>query len=186
MYNSITEQTIREIPVIGDINVERLPQELTRIFARIVSLRRRIAEGAVDNFPKKLKTEVQLLRTLAGNLETLTVLDRSHEHHRSIAFVAGTVHYLLLMLRYRNTNDFWDNILSDQEVPATISTIVLFLIGNSPADAAEVASKVPTSKVDHEIRTLIVKAICLLAKGDLRQIFSLYIPDHSSLLVSPY
>lgn len=176
MYNSTTEDIIRQIPNIGDIDIERLPQELTKIFAKIVTLRASLNNDR-DPFSKKFKPNITLLRTLANNLETLTVLHQNHEYHNSIAFVAGTAHYLLLMMRRANDSQLFSSEFSSQSIPTAASAIALFLIGNSPADAAEVAGKVNLSQDEQNISASILKGICLLAQGNLQNIVGINIPE---------
>src|SRR5687768_5216526 len=95
MYNSVTEQKIKQIPVIGDVDIERLPQELTRIYAQIVSLRRQLVAGNIDFQLTEIRLSIQLLQKLANNLETILLTFPNHEQKESIAFVAGTANNLI-------------------------------------------------------------------------------------------
>src|SRR6476620_6613847 len=95
MYNSITEEIIKQIPQIGEINTGRLPQELTRIYAQIVSLRRQLADGTINFQSEELIGSLNITETLANNLETILVLYPNHDKKESIAFVAATAHVLL-------------------------------------------------------------------------------------------
>ncbi|MEZ2334658.1 DEAD/DEAH box helicase [Mucilaginibacter sp. RCC_168] len=170
MYNTITEKVIRSAPQIGDIDPERLPQELTKIYARIVTIRRTLTDG-VPLHSKNAKRSIKLLRRLASNLETLAVLRKNHPQLRSVAFVAGTAHYLLLLI-YNQLDTFFKGEFSEDQIPPAVSAIILFLIGNSPADAAEVAGKVFRSTESH-ITGQIQISLCLLAQGKLTQILEL-------------
>ena len=169
MFNSVTEQTIRQIPQVGKIDIQRLPQELTKIFAQIVSIRRALGNER-SKLGKPWKKNIKLLRQLANNLETLAVVNRLHEHHRSVCFVAGTAHHLLLMIRNRESELFPADDFSYDAIPAAISSILLFLIGNSPADAAEVAEKVIINSQDDSVKGQILKSVCFLATGKLKLI----------------
>jgi len=97
MYNTITEEIIRRAPRIDGSETENLPQYLTKIYARIVSLRRRL--NGSRKISAKLKRDIVELRKLANNLESLTVLNKTNSNHVSAAFVAGTAHNLLLLIR---------------------------------------------------------------------------------------
>ena len=92
MYNSATETKIKEIPSIGSIDTERLPQELTRIFALIISFRRQIVENSESFINAEFSESLGLLQSLANNLETILICTPNHEKKESIAFVAGTAH----------------------------------------------------------------------------------------------
>ncbi|MGN6395023.1 MAG: DEAD/DEAH box helicase [Mucilaginibacter sp.] len=174
MYNTVTEQVIRQTPQVGDVDTERLPQALTRIYAQIVTIRRQIADSSPIH-TKGIKRSVKLLRRLANNLETLTVLRKDHTAQRSAAFVAGTAHYLLMLIRSQ-AGAFFEGNFSEHSIPPAISAIILFLIGNSPADAAEVAGKID-SVTTGNITEQIEHSLCLLAKGDLAKILELKMPD---------
>ena len=178
MFNAITEQTIREVPQVAKINIERLPQELTRMFAEIVSIRRTLGDNG-SKLGKPWKKNIKTLRQLANNLETLAVVNRSHEHHRSVCFVAATAHHLLLMIRNRENDFFPANDFSYDAIPSAVSSILLFLIGNSPADAAEIASKISLDRSDVSIKGLILKSVCYLANGKLENIIKL---DYSTIV----
>ena len=166
MYNSITEEVIRKAPQIDGSETDNLPQYLTKIFARIVSVRRRI--DGTRKISKKLKRDIAELRKLANNLESLTVLNKSNINLVSAAFVAGTAHHLLQMIRDQDKLQ-QSRQLESQSLPSWISSVLLFLIGESPADAAEIAGKIQISEGD-TLKNQLSDAIGLLAKGQLGRI----------------
>ncbi|WP_312824876.1 DEAD/DEAH box helicase [Epilithonimonas sp.] len=163
MYNSITEAVIRTAPQIDGSETENLPQYLTKIYARIVSVRRKL-DGS-RKISKTLRNDIAELRKLANNLESLTVLNKNGNNIVSAAFVAGTAHNLLQLIR--DQKDFAsDHGLETHNVPSWISSILLFLIGDSPADAAEIAGRMTTSS-SGTIQDQLAEAIRLLANGQL-------------------
>lgn len=168
MYNPITEEKIRAIPTIGNISNESLPDQLTRIYAQIVSLRRRLTDGTIDFQPDRFEADIQLLQTLANNLETLLITIDSIENRESIGFVAGTANYLLFKIGQLYASD--DTLLRIDNISAGISAILLFLIGNSQADAKEVADQIKISNDEQTIQNTLVQNIQNLAKGSLRRI----------------
>jgi ATP-dependent RNA helicase DOB1 len=170
VYNSITEEVIRAAPRIGQIEMDRLPQELTRIFAEIVSLRRSV-RNTNTSFREEFKERIDTLESLANNLETIAIVFPNHEHKKSVAFVSATAHYLLLQIKAleRQTNDFTCQFTIDS-ISSPISAILLFLIGNSPADAAEVASSLNLKTSGNTIENTLCSFIASLAKGNLREI----------------
>lgn len=163
MYNSITADLIRTVPQIDGSETENLPQYLTKIYARIVSVRRRL-DGS-RKISKKLKRDIAELSKLANNLESLTVLNRNCDKRVSAAFVAATAHNLLQLIRERKYTDSPDS-LDTNNVPSWISAILLFLIGESPADAAEIAGR-RTINFEETVKGHLSEAIALLAKGEL-------------------
>jgi len=166
MYNSITEEVIRRVPQIDGSETNDLPQYLTKIYARIVSVRRRI--DGTRKISKQLRRDIGELRKLANNLESLTVLNKNNKNLVSAAFVAGTAHHLLQLIRDQDKIQP-GHVLEIQSLPSWISSILLFLIGESPADAAEIAGKFPSSTGD-TIKNQLSDSIGLLARGQLGRI----------------
>lgn len=166
MYNSITEDIIRGIPQIGDIDNDRLPQELTKIFAQIVSLRKNLSEDS-GSFSEEMISSLLKLRRLTNNLETFLLINPDHPSKESAAFVSATSHYLQLKIKstYYNTIDDDDLFLPDTISPV-ISTIILFLIANSQADAAEVTIHYAHA-AGSKIESLLYSYISGLALGNL-------------------
>jgi ATP-dependent RNA helicase DOB1 len=177
VYNPQTEQVIRNAPKIGEIDMSRLPEELARVFAEIVSLRRNVTrDGWVIS--QELKGSIEMLRTLATNLETIAVVYPNHEKKESVAFVSATAQYLLMQIDsiktrgIRNSEDFtFDSISSG------ISAVLLFLIGNSPADAAEVASKLDFTLSTNKVEEVLFSFIISLATGKLTRITEINVPS---------
>ncbi|MBB4801802.1 superfamily II DNA/RNA helicase [Flavobacterium nitrogenifigens] len=166
MYNSKTEEKIKDIPQIGDIDIERLPQELTRIYAQVVSLRRQITEGDVNLENDGLLNSLMLLQKLANNLETILISIPNHEQKESIAFVAATANSLLYKITL--SEDVKSGKILDADVISRyIASIILFLIGNSQADAAEMTNSLPESKILNLTQQRLVASIVELAKGRL-------------------
>ncbi len=169
MYNSVTEEKIKKIPTIGDIRIDRLPQELTRIYAQIVNLRLQFADGTITDQSEDIARSLDISQTLANNLETLLILFPNHERKESIAFVAATCHVLIhkihLSFGYNSTS-----LLEIDTISPYISCIVLFLIGNSQADAAEMANKLLIPNNISSTERKLVSYVQALGKGKLMAI----------------
>jgi ATP-dependent RNA helicase DOB1 len=167
MYNSKTSEKIKSIPPVGNINIDRLPQELTRIYAQIVSFRRQFQDGILDirntDFFKKSLTTLQ---TLANNLETLILTKPLQEEKEAIAFVAATAHHLIYKMTSGYYNEQHKNLEVDSISPL-ISAVILFLIGNSQPDAAEISKEILVSNTSTEINEKLVIYIKALAVGKL-------------------
>jgi len=168
MYNSITENIIAQAPGISGIDTKQLPKYLTRVYTKIVSIRRKLSVGRI---PKSIKKDIIELRKLANNLETLTILHRTHPHHVSAAFVAGTAHQLLQLI-YQNKNTQNPISIDNESIPSSLSAILLFLIAESPADAAEVSKRINPSDTD-TTKYQLIKAIQLLAEGQMGKVRAL-------------
>jgi ATP-dependent RNA helicase DOB1 len=168
MYNLVTESTIRSAPRISNINTDRLPEELSRIFATIVELRSSVT---VDNDlqSETIRKEIAMLKSLALNLQTIVAVYRKHEHHRSAAFVGATAHYLLMQIQALQSKvKLYTAQIEEDFISSSVAAILLFMIANSPADASEIASKLLYSTEGSN--GLLMKLIILLAQGNLTAI----------------
>lgn len=173
MYNSTTANVIRNVPKINGSETENLPQYLTQIYARIVSIRRRLNGSKIMS--KRLLNDIVELRKLATNLESLTVLTKDNSKRTSAAFVAATANNLLQLTNDKDDLEVVNN-LEKESIPSWISSILLFLIGDSPADAAEIAGRINVSFQD-SIKTQLAEAIIFIAKGELSLIIAINIID---------
>jgi len=166
MYNKVTEDIIRGIPQIGDLDTARLPQELTKIFAQIISLRKNLSEGSVV-LSDEMISSLLTLRRLTNNLETFLLINPDHPSKKSVAFVSATSHYLQLKIRnvYRDGVER-DELFLPETISPAISTVILFLIANSQADAAEVIGHFSYIE-GKKIESLLYRYISALAVGNL-------------------
>lgn len=183
MYNTVTEEKIKNIPFIKGIDSSRLPQELTRIFSEIASIRKEFSERSPEEI-NDLYNKITLLRKLANNLETFVVGFPHHDKKEAAAFVAGTAHNLLWniskFLLGRNTKSLMENIFNKDFISSEISAIILFIIGNSLADAAELANKIFYEDEDedkNEVSNILFECIKNLAIGKLTTIINTEIPN---------
>ncbi|MBS1776455.1 MAG: DEAD/DEAH box helicase [Bacteroidetes bacterium] len=181
MYNSNTERRIKDLPQIGDINLDRLPQDLTRIYAQIVSLRRQVADGTINFQDEELTSNLTFLRRLADNLETILLTYPNHEKKDSIGFVAGTANALIF--RMRATTDLNDNFLEENTISPYLASVVLFLIGNSQPDAAEMADALTLGEDVSAVHRNLVTSIVLLSKGRLLELAAMSFPEGETLSV---
>ncbi|WP_430814005.1 DEAD/DEAH box helicase [Carboxylicivirga sp. RSCT41] len=162
MYNSSTVEKIKNIPSIGDIDIDRLPQELTKIYAQIVSLRKQVAEGTINFQDKELISALSLLSKLASNLEVILINNPNHEQKESIAFVAATANSLIHKIgSIEESND----LLEFDNISMYISAIILFMIGNSQSDAAEMANSIDNIDNTNHSKSGLISCIKSLAKG---------------------
>lgn len=184
MYNSITEEKIKAIPNIGDIDITRLPQELTRIYAKIVSLRRQVVEGTINFQEENLVTGLILLRSLSSNLETILLSNAHHEKKEAIAFVAGTANSLMYKMGQIDEDDKY--LLEANTIASSIAATILFLIGNSQADSAEMAVAISNSKIDNLTQLRLINSIVSLATGKLTQIANKTYSEEDVILRDDY
>ena len=168
MYNSITEEKIKNIPKIGEIDIDRLPQELTRIYAQVVSLRRQVNDGTINFQDDTIISALDLLWKLSNNLEVILLSNPENEYKESIAFVAAAANNLIHKMElFQEENN---NHLSYDNISTYIATVLLFLIGNSQADAAETARSIKNLKTENLTQQRLISSIVALATGTLAEI----------------
>ncbi|TGL15525.1 DEAD/DEAH box helicase [Leptospira meyeri] len=170
MYNTEVEEKIKNIPQINNIDLRRLPQELTKAFAEITDLRRKLQLG-IQVQDEGISERLKMLKTLALNLETLISLVPNRNDRDSIAFVSATAHYLLLQFEQIRINRIiLHSPFEIDSISSGIAAIILFMIGNSPADAAEVSLKMEITHRSSPIQKILYDMICYLARGELSKI----------------
>src|SRR5690606_12192604 len=116
----------------------------------------------------ELVSGLTLLRKLANNLETILLSNPQHEQKESIAFVAGTANSLIYKMGLISEKE--ESLLGINSISSYISSIVLFLIGNSQADAAEAAGTISETKGETLIQQRLIASVISLATGKLSKI----------------
>ena len=166
MYDPTTAALIRESPKLRDLNVEELPERLTRTFAQLAATRVRLRRGETDTHT--INQILGFVRPLALTNEAFVAIAPDRENRRAAAFVAATAHQLVFQALHL-VNEASDTSLGRHDISSDIAAILLFLIGRSTADAAEVASRTRFGEKEGIERDLIFAIRCL-ALGQVRQI----------------
>lgn len=103
MFDDDTRRVIAEGPPLDGLDLERLPEELSRAFASISAARVRLIGATHDarrNEQNEVHQEVARLRRLAQTYESLALLLPPGERiTKSAAFVAATAHRYLYLSR---------------------------------------------------------------------------------------
>lgn len=163
MFDPITEKLIKDIPQFDDIDVERLPQLLSSVYAHIISAKSQLANGQLPLLIGDFDETVRTLNNLIFGLEALMIQDQQQGQVESLAFVTATAYSLKNMLLQQKE----ESIVSMDFVSADVSTVLLFLIADAVTDAVEVARKF--HKTD-DIQGNLLRSIRLLAEGKLTEI----------------
>jgi len=178
MFDRATESLIRSAPALDDLDLARLPLQLTDAYAKIVSLRVRMSsQGALSHTERtEIQEQLSLLQRLANTYETLACLGTDEESRRSCAFVAATAHQVLHRA-IGSQHATARNQLHREGISSRISALLLFFIAGAFPDANEVASQIA---FDDEPTTthVLVRALVALAQGQLASILSLPDPRH--------
>ena len=163
MFDPITEKLIKDIPQFDDIDVERLPQLLSSVYAHIISAKSQLANGQLPLLIGDFDETVRTLNNLIFGLEALMIQVQQQGQAESLAFVTATAYSLKNMLLQQKE----ESIVSMDYVSADVSTVLLFLIADAVTDAVEVARKF--HKTDG-IQGNLLRSIRLLAEGKLNEI----------------
>ena len=168
MYNLSTENAIRNIPAIDGIDKERLPQLLTRKYARIISLKTRYEAGELQFNNEELKADFQELNKIANTLELYLIADKtvSTKEKESIAYVAAVSRKLMSMIRKDGNLDN----LSLYFVPEDLLSAILFIISGNLPDAQEVADGFDIDNIADPNKKWLYIAIQRLIKGNLKSV----------------
>lgn len=160
MYNPITEQLIRAIPLFDGVNVDRLPQRLSEIYAIIIGTKTYIESGELPFEKKEIEEARYFLNKIHQGLDTLFIQDCYKELQKEIAYVAATAYNMRCMLDNRYPIGY---VELDSLSPG-INATLLYIIADNMADAAEFASQI--QKCD-SIEGDLLEAIICLAKGNI-------------------
>lgn len=175
MYNLSTEKAIRNIPAIDGIDRERLPQLLTKKYARIISLKTRYEAGVLQFNNEELKTDLQELNKIANTLELYLIADKtdSSKEKESIAYVAAVSRKLMSMiLKVGNLDD-----LSLYFVPEDLLSAILFIISGNLPDAQEVADGFDIENVAESNKKMLYIAIQRLIRGNLNSVIDIRLKE---------
>lgn len=163
MFDPITEKWIKDIPQFENLDVERLPQFLSSVYAHIISAKSQLTNGNLPLLIGDFDKIVRMLNNLIFGLEALMIQDLHQGQVESLAFVTATAYSLKNMLLQQKE----ESIVSMDYVSADVSTVLLFLIADAVTDAVEVARKF--HKTD-DIQGNLLRSIRLLAEGKLNEI----------------
>lgn len=165
MFDNITRAIIEQATPLNGVNMERLPQELTAAYAKIVSFR------VADHDSEGFKAEVEKIERI-GKTYLALLLSCRDEHFQSIAFVAASAYSLVASYRDEIRADVFDR---DTVCPLCTSAL-LYIIADAVSDAAEVAIRIPDIEDTYSVHDRISQFVRKLALGKLFEITQAAIP----------
>lgn len=160
MYNPVTEQLIRAIPLFDGVDIERLPQRLSEIYAIIIGTKTYIESGKLQFEEKEIEDVRFFLNKIHYGLDSLLMQGCYEKQQKGIAYVAATAYSMRCML----DNRYPINYVGLDSLSPGINATLLYIIADSMADAAEFASQI--QKCDG-IEEDLLEAIICLAKGEV-------------------
>lgn len=180
MYDPETAARIRSTPALGGLNREELPDEFSRAFAKIVATRVRLRGGLLDQ--GSLRKTLSFAQRLARTNEALVSTRPDREDRTAAAFVSATAHQLVYQVQSAQNDSPPESALTAASISADVSAMLLFLIGQSSADAAEAASQMTWSglpEIEHEL----LITLKFLGRGQVGSIRSRPLPSQDRIVI---
>jgi superfamily II DNA/RNA helicase len=169
MFDSRSRLLLREAPKLADLDPNTLDELLTAAHVELATARLSVQDGTESS--PEVFTRV---RRLASTFEAYVALNLRPEQTRAAAFVAGTAHQILALLRNSRLNQ--PTLLSSDAVDSTIAATVLFLIADRAADAAEVAARLVAKGEPRSMRRELIRSMRDFATGRLEQLSERQLP----------
>lgn len=163
MYNPVTEQLIKAIPLFDGIDVDRLPQRLSEIYAIIIGTRTYIESGKLQFEEKEIEDVRSFLNKIHYGLDSLLIQDCYKNQQKEIAYVAATAYSMRCML----DNKYPVGYVGLDTLSPGINAALLYIIADSMADAAEFVTQI--QKCDG-IEGDLLEAIICLVRGEVTYI----------------
>lgn len=161
MFDARTAALLRGAPDLPDLDAERLPQALTRHYARLVSRRLQGADTSMgvagDPWP---------IDRIADVYEMVASLERDPELRRAAAFVAGTAQQIIAR-RLTEPAEATPLPVDRDSVDASVAAALLFLSAEQYADANEAAGPITVPRVGMREARELGRHIRDLARGNL-------------------
>lgn len=159
MFDATTTQLIRAAPALTRVDPALLPQELTRAYVELVTLRLRgtAVDERFDGF-----TSLQRLKRIADIYEAAVDTGTDGDARRAAAFVAATAHELLGRAKQDDYGE-GQSLLTHASVHPAIAAPLLFLVADQNADAREAARSLRGVGVDNLLRSAVIESVYDLA-----------------------
>jgi hypothetical protein len=182
MFDADTVELISQAPALEGLDLGRLPQALTEVYAQIVTARIRLRGLTLDNpLPEEVTDTIRTMRRVASSHEAFVSVLPQREDRSAAAFVAGSAHHVCMLADSVRLGVDSTSHLGVEAISPEVSAALLFLIAEASADAAEMAKQIRPSNED-PIETGLLRAISDIATGNLHRIVASSIPSTEMLL----
>ena len=168
MFNIITSDYIKNIPPVEGVDIEHLPQILSKIYAQILGLRTKYADDVLQFPVEELEEDLSFLGKLSLTLEVYLDSMQFEAMSGSVAYVAAMAHKLIGKLTEKKEQN-----MTAYEIPTEVIAVLLFIIGHYYADAEETSLQVNCDNIENPAIKFFVSSICYLAQGRLESIIAL-------------
>lgn len=165
MYDAVTAELIRASPPLQGLDRATLPDLFSETFAQIAAARIRFREAG-STPSARLFELIGTMRRIANTNEALVAALPRRDDRAAAAFVAATAHKLVANADRQLTGAAAPTQLSERIVSSDIAAMLLFIVAEATADAAELARAI---RVESEgaIERALIGALRDLANGRL-------------------
>lgn len=161
MFNKETYEKIRNIPHIKGIATEDLPKFLTKVYARIITVKEDLQNIHVEDYEK--------LSILANTLEIIVLTgDIKDDLIKNAAFVGASARQLLDMV----STDEQNSQISLYSIPYSVTATLMFAISGHLADAKEMSKRIQENRAETPWSLDLLWGIKALMNGDLQNLAS--------------
>ena len=179
MFDSMTAELIRKAPPLEGLDLDRLPEQLSEFYTKIVTARLRLRTGQIVDDSELAELIIQIQRLAFTNEALISVLPL-RENRAAAAFVAAAAHQLVFNAEHIRRPEALPSFLGIHSVSPDISAMLLYLVAEASADAFEVARRVHAES-DIPIEQSLIAALKALSQGDLQSIAETALPPSSEV-----
>lgn len=165
MYDKITRTIIEQAIPLKGLDMERLSQELTKAYAKIVSYK--VSKEEIDDLDSEIEEIERIGRTYLALL-----LSGQKDDIQPIAFVAASA-YALVASHHELQKG---SIFSRDSVCPLCASILLYIVADAVSDAMEIAAKISDADNSESLHDNLSQFIRHLSQGKLRQVVQSEIP----------
>ncbi|MDR3485084.1 MAG: DEAD/DEAH box helicase [Bradyrhizobium sp.] len=182
MFDADTVALIAQAPALEGLDLTRLPQDFTEVYAEVVTARIRLRQiASVALLPDAVRNSIKTMRRLASAQEAFVSTLPGREDRASAAFVAASAHHVCMLADAVVAPEVpRASYLGIDSVSPEISAVLLFLVAEASADAAETAKRIRATDAG-PIEARLLNAISDLAMGRLGAIVSGALPSTGDL-----
>jgi superfamily II DNA/RNA helicase len=182
MFDPDTVALMAQAPPLEGLDLARLPQDLTEVYAEIVTARIRLRQLASDEvLPSTVRDSVKTMRRLASAQEAFVSTLPDREDRSAAAFVAASAHHVCMLAdSAARAGSSQGSYLGIDSISPDVSATLLFLVAEASADAAETAKRIRPTDTG-PIETRLLNAISDLAIGRLVAIGAGGLPSTADL-----
>lgn len=123
MFNKVTADILRMLPPVKGVDIERMPQLLSKVYAHIVGLKTKYKVGILEFEAEEIGDDYRILSELAFTLELYLESGKFEEKQNAIAYVAAMSHKLMDKLKTRQPE-----ALDTDAIPADVAAILMFIV----------------------------------------------------------